>query len=255
MRSSTAEFNEVKEIGRIDSTTRTADQTTATSGSRARKLGWSKIANIISINENYDLHETARLLALVNMSMCDGFISGWYWKRVHAFWRPVTAIHEADTDGNPDTIQGELELASADSRLAGLPVDPQRPRAAPASEVIGRFTGTDNHSFCFVSTTSVPAGSQRCYTSCRKPAKRMPTRAWWSASTSEPPSNRASGSAKRSASTPSSTTSGRWMTTRATRTPTLTNIQGYFEKLVALAQHADTPRLEIAPAQAFLGQR
>lgn len=68
---------------------------------------WAVVAeaNIISINENYDLHETARLPALVNMPMCDGFISGWYWKRVHAFWRPVTAIREADTDGNPDTIQ------------------------------------------------------------------------------------------------------------------------------------------------------
>ena len=30
--------------------------------------------------------------------------------------------------------------------------------------------------------------------------------------------------------------------------------RGYFEKLVALAQHADSPRPEIAPAKAFLGQ-
>jgi hypothetical protein len=41
---------------------------------------------------------------------------------------------------------------------------------------------------------------------------------------SGPPSNRVSGSAKRSASTPSSTTSGRWMATMATRTPTPTNV-------------------------------
>jgi hypothetical protein len=31
--------------------------------------------------------------------------------------------------------------------------------------------------------------------------------------------------------------------------------RGYFAQLVALAQHADTPRPEIASAQAFLGQR
>jgi tetratricopeptide (TPR) repeat protein len=31
--------------------------------------------------------------------------------------------------------------------------------------------------------------------------------------------------------------------------------RGYFEKLVALAENADTPRPEIAPARAFLGQR
>ena len=162
----TAEFNEVKEIGRIDSTTRTADQTHyAHFWFEGSQLGWSKIANIISINEHYDLHETARLLALVNMSMCDGFISGWYWKRVHAFWRPVTAIHEADTDGNPDTIQD-----AGWNSLRPTPASPDYPSThsvlgGAASEVMRRFTGTDNHAFCFVSTTSVPAGSQRCYTS------------------------------------------------------------------------------------------
>jgi hypothetical protein len=34
-----------------------------------------------------------------------------------------------------------------------------------ASEVLKRFTGSDNHAFCFMSDTAVPAGSQRCYTS------------------------------------------------------------------------------------------
>ena len=186
----TAEFNEVKEIGRIDSTTRTADQTHhATSGSRARKLGWSKIANIISINENYDLHETARLLALVNMSMCDGFISGWYWKRVHAFWRPVTAIHEADTDGNPDTIQDASWNFFGRLRLAGLPVDPQRLGAPPPKSSGGSPEPTTIRSASCRPPRCRPALSAAT-PACRKPAKRMPTRAWWSASTSEPPSNR-----------------------------------------------------------------
>jgi hypothetical protein len=35
---------------------------------------------------------------------------------------------------------------------------------AAAAEVLRRFSGTDTHSFCFVSATSVPAGSERCYT-------------------------------------------------------------------------------------------
>ena len=160
----TAEFNEVKEIGRIDSTTRTADQTHyAHFWFEGSQQGWSKIANIISINENYDLHETARLLALVSMSMCDGFISGWYWKRVHAFWRPVTAIREADTDGNPNTIQD-----SAWDSLRPAPALPDYPSThsvlgAAAAEVMRRFSGTDKHEFCFVSLTSTPAGSERCF--------------------------------------------------------------------------------------------
>jgi PAP2 superfamily len=161
-----AEFNEVKEIGRIDSTTRTADQTHyAHFWFEGSQLGWSKIANIISINENYDLHETARLLALVHMSMCDGFIAGWYWKRVHAFWRPVTAIHEADTDGNPETIQD-----AGWNSLRPTPASPDYPSThsvlgAAAAEILRRFTGTDAFPFCMDSTTAVPAGTQRCWRS------------------------------------------------------------------------------------------
>jgi hypothetical protein len=160
----TKEFNEVKEIGRIDSTTRTADQTHyAHFWFEPSPHGWSKIANIISINENYDLHETARLLALVNMSMCDGFISGWYWKRTHAFWRPVTAIRAADIDGNPNTIPD-----TAWNSLRPAPPLPDYPSThsalgAAAAEVMKRFSGTDKHLFCFVSATSVPAGSERCF--------------------------------------------------------------------------------------------
>jgi len=161
----TADFNEVKELGRIDSPTRTADQTHyAHFWYEGSQLGWSKIANIISLNENYDLHETARLLALVSMSLCDGFISGWYWKRVHAFWRPITAIRAADTDGNPDTIPDP----TWDS-LRPAPALPDYPSThsvlGAAAEVMRRFSGTNRHSFCFVSTTSVPASSERCFDS------------------------------------------------------------------------------------------
>jgi hypothetical protein len=162
----TQDFNEVKSVGDINSTTRTADETHYAhfwfEGSQA---GWSKIANIVSLNNNCDLHDTARLLALVNMAMCDGFIVGFYWKRFYAFWRPVTAIHEADTDGNPNTIQD-----AGWTPLRPTPASPDYPSThsvlgGAASEVLKRFTGSDNHSFCFVSDTAVPAGSQRCYTS------------------------------------------------------------------------------------------
>ena len=97
-------FDEVKSIGQDTSATRTADQThIAHFWFEPPYDSWSRIAGILQSDKGYDLHQTARLYALVNMVVADGLVSGWYWKRQYAFWRPITAIREADLDGNPAT--------------------------------------------------------------------------------------------------------------------------------------------------------
>jgi hypothetical protein len=48
--------------------------------------------------------DAARAFALVNFAMADGFIAGFDAKYTHRFWRPVTAIHAAASDGNPRTL-------------------------------------------------------------------------------------------------------------------------------------------------------
>lgn len=50
-----------------------------------------------------DISDRARLFAAVDLSIADTAISVWYGKFKYGWWRPVTAIREADTDGNPDT--------------------------------------------------------------------------------------------------------------------------------------------------------
>jgi hypothetical protein len=42
-------------------------------------------------------------LAAVNTSIADALIAIWHAKVHYGFWRPITAINLADTDGNPDT--------------------------------------------------------------------------------------------------------------------------------------------------------
>jgi hypothetical protein len=37
------------------------------------------------------------------MAMADGYIGSWEAKFHYRYWRPVTAIQSAATDGNPDT--------------------------------------------------------------------------------------------------------------------------------------------------------
>ena len=47
--------------------------------------------------------ENARLLALLNLGLADGYISSWSAKFLYNYWRPVTAIREGDMDGNDNT--------------------------------------------------------------------------------------------------------------------------------------------------------
>ncbi len=154
---------EVMAIGRDGSTTRSSDQThVAHFWFEPPYDSWSRIAGIVAADRGYDLHRTARLYALVNMSVCDGLIAGWYWKRQHARWRPITAIREADTDGNPRT-----EPDAAWSPLRATPSHPDHPSthavcAGAAAEVIRRDIGTDRHPFCMTTLTAEPAGSIRC---------------------------------------------------------------------------------------------
>ena len=47
--------------------------------------------------------ENARLFAMLYMTAADALISVWDDKAHWSFWRPITAIREADIDGNPTT--------------------------------------------------------------------------------------------------------------------------------------------------------
>jgi hypothetical protein len=99
-----ADFNEVKEVGAITSSVRTADQTAAAQFWSATALTfWNRAATSAALRRHTTLTENARLFALVNVAMADAGISCWDAKYFYEFWRPITAIQMASTDGNPDT--------------------------------------------------------------------------------------------------------------------------------------------------------
>lgn len=50
-----------------------------------------------------DIVESARMFAAANVAGADALIACWQTKYDWNFWRPVTAIHAADLDGNPAT--------------------------------------------------------------------------------------------------------------------------------------------------------
>lgn len=94
----------VREIGHIDSRRRTPEQSEiAKFWYEDSPLGWNRIANAVVRQRGLDPWDAARAFALVNFAMADGFIAGFDAKYTHRFWRPVTAIHAAASDGNPRT--------------------------------------------------------------------------------------------------------------------------------------------------------
>jgi hypothetical protein len=158
------DYQEVKAAGHDTSTIRSQDQTHAAHfWFEASNLGWSRIAAIHTVQNGTSLHDTARLFALLNMAMADGYIAGFYWKRTHALWRPITAIRKGDTDGNPETDPDSMW-----NSLRPTPPSAEYPSThavlgTAAARILRHVTGSDRFAFCMVSGSSVPAGSARCF--------------------------------------------------------------------------------------------
>jgi hypothetical protein len=157
-----ADFNEVKRLGGDGTTTpseRTTEQTEiALFWVESSPLAWNRIARTVSAGEGLDLWENARLFGLLNMALADGYVGTFETKYELNFWRPVTAIRAADTDGNPNT--------DVDTTWAPLVTTPPIPEhdsghsveGGAAAQVLRRFFGTDAISFENCSMT-LPAGS------------------------------------------------------------------------------------------------
>jgi hypothetical protein len=107
----TKDFNEVKKIGSLTSSKRTADQTAASifwqdSGPAI----WNRVFRALATGRGLDIVESARLYAMTNLASADGSIGCWNDKYWWNYWRPITAIREAATDGNPKTVDDSAWL-------------------------------------------------------------------------------------------------------------------------------------------------
>src|SRR5262249_40773437 len=146
-----AAFNEVKSLGRVDSTTRTAEQTQIARfwndglGTAFAMGYWKRSAQPLATDRGLSLVQDARLFALLNIAEADAQIACWDAKYNYNLWRPVTAIRAADTDGNPDT--------DPDAGWTPLLVTPNFPSytsahstlSGAAAEVLPSLFGPDHH--------------------------------------------------------------------------------------------------------------
>jgi PAP2 superfamily len=115
----TSDFNEVKALGCAGCTARTAGQTEiALFWMENSPTGWNRIARIVADQRNLDAVDAARLFALLQMGEFDAYTSSLEAKYFYHFWRPVTAVALAATDGNP------LTSTVADWEVLAFPTPP-----------------------------------------------------------------------------------------------------------------------------------
>jgi hypothetical protein len=158
-----ADFNEVKAIGSATSSTRTADQTAAANywGLGNATATMASVIRSVANTQGGSLADHARLFARAYTNAADALIVAWRDKARHRFWRPVTAIREAATDGNDATVAdaGWTSLITA-------PPYPDHPSglATFGSAVMGtmqHFYGRDEAAF----SGTTPGGVTRQFTS------------------------------------------------------------------------------------------
>jgi hypothetical protein len=97
------ELNEVKALGSATSTVRTPDQTEAAIWWDDPRLVEWEIKRGLATSHRLGTLQTARMFAMVDVAAADSLIACYQEKKYWSFWRPVTAIPLADTDGNPAT--------------------------------------------------------------------------------------------------------------------------------------------------------
>jgi len=159
------DYNEVKTIGSLMSTTRTAEQTDigyfwADSG----PVLWQNALRYISGAYLKDIGDSARMYALAEAALADAQIACWDSKYFYDFWRPITAIRLGDLDGNPLTV-----VDPSWQPLINTPNFPEYPSGHAAisgalTHVLQLFFGRDVLNFQMTTTNSMALQKTRSFT-------------------------------------------------------------------------------------------
>lgn len=118
-------FNELKDYGAKSSTKRSAQQTeTARFWLMVGTPAYHPIARQLVLANKLSVIDSARLMAVYSAALTDAYMAVFDAKYHYAFWRPITAIHNAGIDGNPATDADPTWQPIADT-----PMHPEYPCA------------------------------------------------------------------------------------------------------------------------------
>ena len=150
-------YNEVMTVGSIDSTERPQDRANVAlfyAASSPTQV-FNQAVQQVAQEQGHSLSENARALAVTNIAMNDSLVASFLNKYHYNFWRPETAIHAGDTDGNPKT-HPDPSFAP----FITTPCFPSYPSnhgsaANGAAEILRRIYGEGGH-FITLSNPAVP---------------------------------------------------------------------------------------------------
>ena len=163
------DFNEVKSVGSLTSTTRTADETAAAIFWQDNGAAiWNRVFRSLALSHELDIVDSARMFAMTDLAAADGAIGCWNDKAYWSSWRPIIAIREAATDGNPATqadpnwlplFDPSVPVSGAPLVTPGFPDQPSGHTCASGAIVhtLQAFFGTDKISFTATSNKCSPA--------------------------------------------------------------------------------------------------
>jgi hypothetical protein len=150
------EFNEVKAVGALNGSTRTAAQTQLAMFYTANPIPMlNKSLRDVAARRGLSVTKAARLFAMTAVSGADALIACWDDKDRWGFWRPVTAIQQAGSDGNPATAP-QADWAS----LVPAPPYPDHPSGyncftGATTQAAREFFGTDRVRISLTNPTSM----------------------------------------------------------------------------------------------------
>src|ERR1700723_1344790 len=150
-------YNEVMTVGSIDSTERPQDRANVAlfyAASSPTQV-FNQAVQQVAQEHRRSLTENACALAVMNMATNDSLVASFFNKYHYNFWRPETAIHAGDTDGNRKTDPDPSFLP-----FIVTPCFPSYPSnhgsaANAAAEVMRRLYGEAGHSMT-LSNPAVP---------------------------------------------------------------------------------------------------
>src|SRR5262245_58775200 len=151
----TTDVNEIRELGRLDSTKRTPEQTTIgrfwfVTGPRS----YNPIVRQVAMSKDMDIVDCARLFALTSMAGNDAYIAVFDAKYTYNLWRPITAIRNADQTNNNATPRD-----ASWRPLGDTPMHPEYPCAhcigsAAVSTVLQSVAGSEVGEISMTSPTA-----------------------------------------------------------------------------------------------------
>jgi hypothetical protein len=158
------EYEEVRTLGAQNGSTRSAAQTDLARFWTANPIStWYATLRAIADAHLSNVGDTARLFALASFAAADAQITIYETKYHYNFWRPTTAIHEGDNDGNP--------LTTGDTTWVPFIPDPPYPDYSSGANCLASsilttlqlFFGTDEFNFAISSSVAGLTTNPRLY--------------------------------------------------------------------------------------------